>query len=477
MDTWNPFWEFSTTLNQDLLIDGNDVKLYTKLNFVGIEFLTAPINASEMTHFNIDIWTPDPTDPPAAFNILLVDLGPDGTIGGEDNSSHEVSVTSPTLKTGEWVTISIPLSDFVGLSSRAQLGQLVLSGDPNTVYVDNVYFSNDGSGGGSGGTTTPTESAPTPTADAADVISVFSDAYTNLDGTNLNPDWGQGTATSEVSISGNNTLQMMGLDYQGIELAGSQDVSSMENLHIDVYTANSTAFNVFLISNGPVENSYAVSVPTSGWSSIDIPLSSFSPVDLADLIQFKFEGNGDVYIDNIYFYKSGGGGNPTEPTVAAPTPTQNESDVISFFSDAYTDITVDSWRTEWSSAVLEDVTIAGNAAKKYSALDFVGIITEASTVDASGMTHMHIDVWSADFTFFGIKLVDFGANGVYDGGGDDVEHQFDITTPNQGEWVSLDIPLSDFTNLTTREHLAQYILVGQPTGATTVYIDNFFFYK
>jgi len=40
----------------------------------------------------------------------------------------------------------------------------------------------------------------------------------------------------------------------------------------------------------------------------------------------------------------------------------------------------------------------------------------------------------------------------------------------------LDIPLSDFTNLTTRAALAQYILVGQPTGATTVYIDNFYFY-
>jgi hypothetical protein len=133
VDTWNPFWEFSTTLNQDLLIDGNDVKLYTQLNFVGIEFLTMPINATEMTHFNIDIWTPDPTDPPAAFKILLVDLGSDGSIGGSDNSSHEVSITSPTLKTEEWVTISIPLSDFTGLTSRAQLGQLVLSGDPNTV--------------------------------------------------------------------------------------------------------------------------------------------------------------------------------------------------------------------------------------------------------------------------------------------------------------------------------------------------------
>ena len=141
-------------------------------------------------------------------------------------------------------------------------------------YIDNIYFYKGGGGGGN--PITPTSPAPTPSEDAANVISIFSDAYTNLDGTNLNPDWGQGTATSEVSIAGNNTLQMLGLDYQGIEFAGSQDVSSMENLHIDVYTANSTAFNVFLISNGPVETPYAVSVPTSGWSSIDIPLSSFS---------------------------------------------------------------------------------------------------------------------------------------------------------------------------------------------------------
>ena len=32
----------------------------------------------------------------------------------------------------------------------------------------------------------------------------------------------------------------------------------------------------------------------------------------------------------------------------------------------------------------------------------------------------------SDFTFFGVKLVDFGADGVYDGGGDDVEHQVDF---------------------------------------------------
>jgi hypothetical protein len=47
----------------------------------------------------------------------------------------------------------------------------------------------------------------------------------------------------------------------------------------------------------------------------------------------------------------------------------------------------------------------------------------------------------------------------------------------QGDWVSLDIPLSDFTALTTRGQLGQYILVGRPLAATTIYVDNFYFYK
>jgi len=60
---------------------------------------------------------------------------------------------------------------------------------------------------------------------------------------------------------------------------------------------------VFLISPGPVETSYTLTVPTTGWSSLDIPLSEFAPVDMGDVIQLKFEGNGDIYLDNIYFHK------------------------------------------------------------------------------------------------------------------------------------------------------------------------------
>ena len=182
-----------------------------------------------------------------------------------------------------------------------------------------------------------------------------------------------------------------------------------------------------------------------------------------------------IYFDNITFSPSGG--SSSDPTVAAPTPpVRDPANVISLFSDAYTNVPVDTWRTDWSSAILTDVTIAGNATKKYSQLDFVGIETVANQLNITGMTHFHIDVWSPNFTFFGVKLVDFGPNGAF-GGGDDTEHQVDFTSPVQSEWVSLDIPLSEFTGLTGRQNIAQYILVGQPTGSTTVYVDNVYFYN
>jgi len=172
------------------------------------------------------------------------------------------------------------------------------------------------------------------------------------------------------------------------------------------------------------------------------------------------------------------GSAPTEPTDAPAAPAVASDDVISLFSDAYTDISVNTWKTNWSKSdtlTVEDVVIATNNVKKYSGLHYVGIETTASTVDLSSMTHLHIDFWSSDATQFRIKLVDFGANGFYDGG-DDTEHELSYDSPTQGEWVSYDIPLSDFTGLTNKTSLAQYILSAQPAGSATIYIDNFYFY-
>jgi uncharacterized protein (DUF2147 family) len=163
---------------------------------------------------------------------------------------------------------------------------------------------------------------------------------------------------------------------------------------------------------------------------------------------------------------------------AAPTPTVDAANVISLFSNAYTDVTVDTWSAGWDMADVSDVQLDGDDTKLYENLVFAGIEFTSQTIDASGMTHFHMDVWTPDGfdngEVFKVKLVDFGADGAWSGG-DDVEHELTFGAPTMmmGGWVSLDMPLSDFTNLTTTSHMAQLIISGDPN---TVYVDNVYFY-
>ncbi len=180
------------------------------------------------------------------------------------------------------------------------------------------------------------------------------------------------------------------------------------------------------------------------------------------------------YFDNITF--SAGGSTLAEPTTAAPTPTKLAANVISLFSNAYTNVTVDTWRTGWSAATLTDMQVAGNDVKKYSSLDFVGVETVGpNMINASTMDHFNLDVWTPNATTFKVKLVDFGPDAAY-GGGDDKEHELSFT-PTKESWNTLSIKMSDFTGLTTTSHIAQIIFVGVPTGTSVVYIDNVYFSK
>jgi hypothetical protein len=184
-----------------------------------------------------------------------------------------------------------------------------------------------------------------------------------------------------------------------------------------------------------------------------------------------------IYFDNITFSKKQAISN--EPTSPAPAPTRNAADVISLFSNVYTNVAVDTWRTSWSSAVLADITIAGNATKKYSALTFVGIETITKQVDIKNMTHIHLDIWSPNITTLKLKLVDFGPNAAFNGPNqvDDSEHEIARENFKKSEWISLDIPLSEFVGLKNKGNLAQIIFSGTPAGESTLYIDNLYFYS
>ncbi len=60
-----------------------------------------------------------------------------------DDTEHEITLnaaSSPPLATGSWVSYDVPLSDFTNLTTQAAIAQVIISGDPNTVYFDNLYF-------------------------------------------------------------------------------------------------------------------------------------------------------------------------------------------------------------------------------------------------------------------------------------------------------------------------------------------------
>ncbi|MGC9361422.1 MAG: T9SS type A sorting domain-containing protein, partial [Candidatus Syntrophosphaera sp.] len=147
VDTWSAPWDMADVT--DIQIEGNDTKLYSNLVYAGIEFTSQPIDATDMTHFHVDIWTADPTAPPAVFKIKLVDFGADGAYAGGDDVEHELifdANTTPALVSEEWVSFDIPLVDFINLVTQEHMAQLIISSDPNTVYVDNVYFHSGSTG-------------------------------------------------------------------------------------------------------------------------------------------------------------------------------------------------------------------------------------------------------------------------------------------------------------------------------------------
>jgi hypothetical protein len=463
VDTWNARYLFSTVDEFFIKVQENDVIRYRNLNFVGIEFRNPIVNASGMTHFHIDIWTPDPTNLPNNFKVLLADLGVDGTFGGGNDSNFEVTVTTPTLSTGSWVGIDIPLSAFIGLASRANLGQMVLSGTLPNVYIDNVYFYRN--------PVTPPTAAPVPTKLAENVLSIFSDTYTNVAGTDFNPNWGQSgfNTAGQTLIAGNNTLSYPNFNYQGIQLGSNQNVSSFGFLHLDYYSTNASALNVFLISPG-AETPIALTVPTAGWNSIDIPLSSFaSVVNLNNVFQFKFDGgNGgnNIFFDNIYFWKSPAP--PTVPIVAAPVPTTPAADVLSVFSDSYTNVAGTDFNPNWGQSGFNtagQILVQGNNTLAYPNFNYQGNQL-GSVQDVSAYQFLHLDYYSANATTLRVFLIS-----------PPNETPFSLTVPTSGTngWNSVDIPLSAFAGVDLTKVL-QFKYDGGD-GSKNIYLDNIYFYK
>lgn len=169
--------------------------------------------------------------------------------------------------------------------------------------------------------------------------------------------------------------------------------------------------------------------------------------------------------------------------VHAPTPTQNQANVISIFSDTYTNVPVNYYNgywQPWQTTVSNDFSVQGDHILNYTIFNFVGIEFSSPTVNATSKTHIHLDAFFPGPIAPGRQLrvivVDFGADGAF-GGGDDTRHSTTFTAPFliSQSWRSIDIPFSAMPGLLSRSHLAQIILEGGDNSV--LYVDNVYFYN
>ena len=136
------------------------------------------------------------------------------------------------------------------------------------------------------GTTTALTAAPVPTKDAADVISLYSNAYTAAT-TWLPGTWGQSTVMNTVAVDGDDILKFSNFNYFGFDTFSNQlDLSDMVYLHIDVLPMQDMNLRI-------------------------------TPIINAKAFQLKIDnGNGSdiLFVDNIYFWKDGGDEPDPQPT-------------------------------------------------------------------------------------------------------------------------------------------------------------------
>ena len=168
----------------------------------------------------------------------------------------------------------------------------------------------------------PTDAPISPLVAAANVIALYSDSYPSNSVTNFNFNVFSGAGVySEVDFDGNKVGKMENLSYYGAQW-DEINVSSYTYVHLNYYATTSSEFNFYLIdktANIPGGNvaEPRYSIATTGgnedlikgeWVGVLIPLSHFTdhdsgsyPYDLTDIHQWKFDGSGTVYFDNIYF--------------------------------------------------------------------------------------------------------------------------------------------------------------------------------
>jgi len=177
----------------------------------------------------------------------------------------------------------------------------------------------------------------------------------------------------------------------------------------------------------------------------------------------------------------GTGSAQAQPSAAAPTPVAPQGHVISIYnsSGTYTNVPVGDYYESWWQPGVDGLFAIPSTSS--SVLSYVGmsccagIELNANTINISGCTNLHVDVYTPNGNNFAIKLVD--------GAGVASEIVFTpaggVIAPNS--WIGLNMPISQFASLAPTLNLQlikQVGIIDGDGGGTTpadYYIDNIYF--
>ncbi len=285
------------------------------------------------------------------------------------------------------------------------------------------------------------------------------------------------TSAAQFKTVGDGTIYLDNLYFWKAAADPTTDATlsdlQIDNQTISGFSGGTTSYDYEVPQGTTIAPQITLATTTNGAANAVITQGSGIPSNGTVLVTAEDGTTQLTY--TVSFFSSG-------PPTAAPTPpNRNASDVASIFSDAYSDISVDTFDTGWCPGTTTEVLIDGNATKKTTNLGCEGVEFVSGRFDATDFTSFHIDVYTDSETLdksLNLKLSNWNNGGAE---ANAIEYSLNnsnfLTNPNPGTWISIDIPLDDFTvasNNDDRNDLAQFII---SSDLGTIFYDNLYFHK